>query len=233
MSTNGGNEPTPSIDDLTERIRRNQTTPKPGLFAGRSPAQIALIGVVGLLLACVALSVAFVVIGIAAPALIIAAITLLVLAFKRPAIVTNVATRWPFRVLPSMITSDPVRFAVMLACVLIPISGIAGATVYRGVFSGSGNRDHHPTPTTLAAITNTTPAPTVSIVVVTNTATAAAVVSSPTPTRVPTPTPSPPDADTEADHTNSVGSTANPITSGAHCNCRAGNSRCEHSSVHC
>lgn len=145
MTSNGNNEPSSSVDELTERFRQNQTSPRQGFFAGRRPLEIGLIGCVGLLVACVALTFAFFVIGLAAPLLIVAVIALLVLAFKRPDMVNGVMGRWPFRLLPSVVTTGPVRFAVIVACVMIPVSGVAGAVVYDGMLTGSNKV--YPSPT--------------------------------------------------------------------------------------
>lgn len=156
MSSGESRDSNPSIDELTERFRQNRTPPRPGFFAGRRPIEIGLIGCVGLLVACIALAFAFFAVGLAAPLLIIATVVLLVLAFKRPDVVGGLMIRWPFRLLPPVVTSGPVRFAVILACVVIPVSGFAGATVYNGIISGSDKSQPTSTPIHSAGVVTAT-----------------------------------------------------------------------------
>jgi len=193
MSTPEGAGPNPSIDELTDRFRQNQKTPRPGLFTGRSAKQIGLFGCLGLILACVALSIVYVVVSITAPLLVIAAVVLLVLAFTRPNLVIGIMGRWPFRLLPTVITAGPVRFAMILACVLIPISGIAGAIFYAGVLSDSNNGDPTPISTTVAVASSLTQTETTAAATnATATKALAAAVAptpKPTPTHAPTATP--------------------------------------------
>ena len=189
MSSDEPEDSRRTIDEMTAQVRQNQAAPKPGFFSGKSWIEIALIACVGALVACVALAVAFFLIGIASPVLITAIIVLLVLAFKKPAVVSGVSSRWPFRLLPLSMTSGPVKFAIIVAVVMLPLSGVAGATVYRGAFSGS--KKPTPTPTTaviaIATITQT-PITKTTEVEATSIPTQLAVAETPAPTIAPTPT---------------------------------------------
>jgi hypothetical protein len=119
--------------------------------------------------------------GIIAPVLIPAALMFLFLGFIAPDVVRWASTRWPFSLIPTSYTRDPRRFAATLALVVIPISGIAGLGVYRGVLFDSGNDSNVPPPVAALAVVPT----------------ASATAAPPTPTETPvtptaTPTPATP-----------------------------------------
>jgi len=130
------------------------------------------------------------VVGYLFPLVIAGAVTLLGLAWKRPATMDRLMQhRWVART-PQWMRETPLRFAVVAALVLIPLSGVAGAAVY----GDYGTPATTPTPRVSADATPVVTTPTASTVP-TATATLAPTPTPepPTPTPVPpTPTPEPP-----------------------------------------
>jgi hypothetical protein len=141
-----------------------------------------------------AASMAFLAIGVAFPLFVMAAVGLILLAWKSPATVGGWLTHPRLQVVPDFARATPMRFALLIAVVIIPLALFAGAAVY----GGSGGSDNEParglvtevtpqvTPTTKVEPTQTpTAEPTVPIAPEpTNTPT-------PVPTATPEPTPTP------------------------------------------
>ena len=135
------------------------------------------------LVALIALGLVVLVLGYGAPVIIPAAIALVVLAWKKPGWVSRLSgARFASRI-PAAVRATPMRFAIVTAAVLIPLSSLLGVAAY-------SHPSATPTPTPahvqLAATSTATTAPTVTA------AAAATPAPTVTPTPKPTPTPLPP-----------------------------------------
>lgn len=167
------------------RTRRTRRTQKPSSKTsgggGQRPtgcAPGAGRGCLTILVGLLVFGVAFTVLGYLFPLVIAGAVVLLGLAWKRPETVDRLMRHcWVART-PQWVRRTPLRFAIVAALVLIPLSGVAGAAVY------SDNETPAITPTPGVS----SDAPPTASAVPTATATLA-----PTPTpEPPTPTPVPP-----------------------------------------
>jgi hypothetical protein len=149
-----------------------------------------------------AVSIAFLAIGVAFPLFVMAAVGLVLLAWKSPATVSGWLAHPRLQMVPDFARATPMRFALMIALVVIPLALFAGIAVY----GGSGGPNDEParglvtevtpqaTPTTEVEPTQTpTAEPTVPIVrEPTNTPTPVPTATpEPTPTPAPTATPQP------------------------------------------
>ena len=141
---------------------------------------------------------AFAVARAAWPALIIASLAFLALAWKRPAMVERLTTSQKLSRIPAPVRATPMRFAAVLAAVVIPFSGVAAST---GSSVSEPESNSRPRATTEAsaprAATPTaipTPEPT-AIPTPERTAIPTpepTAIPTPEPTAIPTPEPTPP-----------------------------------------
>jgi outer membrane biosynthesis protein TonB len=166
----------------------------------RSSQTILLIfKLLGIILAA---SITFLAIGVAFPLFVMAAIGLVLLAWKSPATVSGWLAHPRLQMVPDFARATPMRFALLIALVVIPLALFAGIAVY----GGSGGPNDEParglvtevtpqaTPTTEVEPTQTpTAEPTVPIAPEpTNTPTPVPTATpEPTPTPAPTATPQP------------------------------------------
>lgn len=154
---------------------------------------------VALLIAAIAI--AFAVARALAPVLIVGAVALVVLAWRRPALVEKVSGSERLTRIPARARATPMRFAAVIAAVVIPFSGVAAS-----INTGQPVPDEPPSRVEATANPITADSPeataTPTAAPVRETATAAPVVTAaatptatpvPTavPTTVPTPTPAP------------------------------------------
>ncbi len=85
-----------------------------------------------LLLGFIAVAILIVVIGFLSPVLILAALAFLLLAWRKPDSIARVMGNQAVATMPRWLHATPVRFATILAAVIIPVSALAGFYVYEG-----------------------------------------------------------------------------------------------------
>jgi len=130
--------------------------------------------------------------GLLAPVLIPALIALVVAARKRPEWVTRLMSSRAFRRAPRFMTATPMRFALILAILFVPISAISAQSIYGGGDSNPPPRRAQPAqqavsaPTATAVPTAPTSRPAATATSSSNTtAVAPLVAAQPAPTDVP------------------------------------------------
>jgi len=159
--------------------------------------------------------------GLLAPVLIPALIALIVVARKRPAWMTRIMQHRLLRRAPRFMMATPMRFALILAILLVPISAISAQSIYGGDSSSSTRRSQPVQQASLATTATTattapaaepTRAPATATSSSSNTTTVAPLVSvQPTATDVPpTEVPATEPPPTEVPATSTPESTAPP-----------------------
>lgn len=170
-------------------------------------------GCLPILVGLLVCSLVITVVGYLFPLVIAGAVALLGLAWKRPETVDRLMQhRWVART-PQWMRETPLRFAVVAAALLIPLSSVAGAAVY----GDNGPPATAPTPHVTADATPIVTTPTASTVP-TATATLAPTPTPepPTPTPVPpTPPPEPPTPTSEPPTPTPVPPTPTPVPAAA------------------